>query len=84
MGLIIIDEEHEDSYKSETSPKYHAREVAIKRASLTDSSVILASATPSINSYKNALDGNYKLYNLPDRVGGGRLPNVSVVDLERN
>ncbi len=81
LGLIIIDEEHEDSYKSETSPKYHAREVAIKRASLTDSSVILASATPSINSYKNALDGNYKLYNLPDRVGGGRLPNVSVVDL---
>ncbi|HHX55862.1 MAG TPA: primosomal protein N' [Clostridiales bacterium] len=81
LGLIIIDEEHEDSYKSDTPPKYHAREVAIKRASLTDSSVILASATPSINSYKNALDGNYKLYNLPDRVGGGRLPNVSIVDL---
>ncbi len=81
LGLIIIDEEHEDSYKSETPPKYDARSVAIKRASLTNSSVILASATPSINSYKKALDGHFKLYNLPERVGGGSLPKVSTVDL---
>ncbi|NLJ89510.1 MAG: primosomal protein N', partial [Clostridiales bacterium] len=81
LGLIIIDEEHEDSYKSETPPKYDARAVAIKRASLTSSSVILASATPSVSSYKKALDGKFKLYTLPERVGGGTLPKVSVVDL---
>lgn len=81
LGLIIIDEEHEDSYKSETPPKYDARAVAIKRASLTSSSVILASATPSVSSYKKALDGKFKLYTLPERVGGGALPKVSVVDL---
>ena len=81
LGLIIIDEEHEDSYKSETPPKYDSRAVAIKRADLTNSSVILGSATPSINSYKQALDGKYKLYKLTERVGGGTLPNVSIIDL---
>ncbi len=83
LGLIIIDEEHEDSYKSETPPKYDARAVALKRAQLTNSSLILGSATPSIASYKKALDGEFKLYELPDRVGGGRLPEVSIIDLRK-
>lgn len=81
LGLIIIDEEHEDSYKSDNPPKYDTIAVAKKRASLTNSSVILGSATPSIGTYKNALEGKYKLYKLQDRVGGGKLPNVNVVDL---
>ena len=81
LGLIIIDEEHEDSYKSDNPPKYDARAVALKRANLTNSSLILGSATPSINSYKKAVDGKYKLYKLPERVGGGTLPNINIVDL---
>lgn len=81
LGLIIMDEEHEGSYKSESPPKYHAREVAIKRASLTGSSVILGSATPSIESYKNAIEGNYKLYTLPSRVGTRKMPKIWVEDL---
>lgn len=81
LGLIIIDEEHEGSYKSEGAPKYHAREVAIKRAKLTDSSVILGSATPSLESYKKALEGEYKLYTLSSRIGTSKLPKVWVEDL---
>jgi primosomal protein N' (replication factor Y) len=81
LGLIIMDEEHEGSYKSESPPKYHARDVAIKRASLTNSSVILGSATPAIESYKNAIEGSYKLYTLPSRVGTRRMPKIWVEDL---
>ncbi len=81
LGLIIMDEEHEGSYKSESPPKYHAREVAIKRASLTGASVILGSATPSIESYKNAIEGNYKLYTLPSRVGTRKMPKIWIEDL---
>jgi primosomal protein N' (replication factor Y) len=81
LGLIIIDEEHEGSYKSDNPPKYHTREVAIKRAQLTGSSVILGSATPSLEAYKNALAGTYKLYTLPSRVGKSRLPKIWIEDL---
>lgn len=81
LGLIIIDEEHESSYKSDNLPKYHAREVAIRRARQTDASVILGSATPSIASYKKAIEGEYKLYSLLSRVGKGTLPKVWIVDL---
>lgn len=81
LGLIIIDEEHEGSYKSETVPKYHARDVAIKRAEIEDASVVLGSATPSIESYHKALEGEYKLYTLSHRVGTRTLPFVWVVDL---
>ena len=81
LGLILIDEEHEASYKSETPPKYHARETAIERARLTGSSVILGSATPSVDSYKKAMDGEYKLYHLTERAGHAKLPKVWVVDL---
>lgn len=81
LGLIIIDEEHESSYKSETLPKYHAREVAIERAKMVGASVILGSATPSVESYKKAKEGKYQLFTLKKRAGAGNLPTVWVVDL---
>jgi len=81
LGLIIIDEEHEGSYKSEITPKYHAVEVAKKRAELTGAFVILGSATPSLESYQKGLSGEYKLYTLDKRAKEAVLPKVYVVDL---
>ncbi|QHQ62036.1 primosomal protein N' [Anaerocolumna sedimenticola] len=81
LGLIIMDEEHESSYKSENPPKYHAREVAIKRGELSGASIILGSATPSLESYKKALQGEYKLFTLPSRNGEGRMPKIWIEDL---
>lgn len=81
LGLIVIDEEHEGSYKSETSPKYHAREVAIKRASMFGASVILGSATPSIESYTKAKIGEYRLWTMNERVNQYAMPTVQIVDL---
>ncbi|MBU5331805.1 primosomal protein N' [Anaerocolumna aminovalerica] len=81
LGLIIIDEEHEGTYKSENPPKYHAREVAIKRGQLSDASVILGSATPSLESYKNAIEGKYKLFTLQSRIGKSIMPKIWIVDL---
>ncbi|MFA5881900.1 MAG: primosomal protein N', partial [Eubacteriales bacterium] len=80
-GLIIIDEEHETSYKQEDNPKYHAREVAVARARLSGSAVILGSATPSLESYSRAVAGRYTLLNLNCRVSGRSLPVVNIVDL---
>lgn len=80
LGLIVIDEEHENSYKSESIPKYHATEVAIKRAADTGATVVLGSATPSIESYYRAESGVYQLHELNAREKG-ELPEVSVVDL---
>ena len=82
-GLIIIDEEHENSYKSEGMPKYHARETAIKLAKMTDASVVLGSATPSIDSYYKAKEGEYTLYSMPERIAGSVLPIVHTVDLRQ-
>ena len=81
LGLIIIDEEHENSYKSDNPPKYHAREVAIERARICGASVVLGSATPSIESYTKARLGKYKLLTLKKRATKGQLAEVSVVDL---
>ena len=81
IGIIIIDEEHENSYKSETSPRYHAREVAIKRAQMNGACVVLGSATPSVDSYYNAQNGTYKLLEMKKRVSGKALPECEVVDL---
>lgn len=81
VGAIIVDEEHEASYKQGENPRYHARELAIVRARLDDAVVVLGSATPSIESWTNASAGKHVLLTLPDRVGGGRLPSVDVVDL---
>ncbi len=81
LGLIIIDEEHEGSYKSETLPKYHARETAIARARLADASVVLGSATPSIDSYYRALNGEYCLLELKQRAKEQPLPVCHIADL---
>lgn len=81
LGLIIIDEEHDGAYKSDQTPKYHAREVAIERARLEDASVILGSATPTIESYSLAKLGKYHLWELPFRPYGMELSSVSVVDM---
>ena len=81
LGLIIIDEEHESSYKSETSPRYHARETAIERAKMTGACVILGSATPSVESFYKACEGEYELLELKSRVGKKELPTCHVIDL---
>lgn len=81
LGLIVIDEEHEPGYHSENQPKYHAREVAIERARMCGASVVLGSATPSVESYYKAKQGEYKLFTLSERVGNAALPKVSIVDL---
>jgi primosomal protein N' (replication factor Y) len=81
LGAIIVDEEHEASYKQGENPRYHAREVAIVRAKQEGAVVVLGSATPSLESWTNATSGKYQLLSLPDRVGGGKLPRVEVIDL---
>lgn len=82
LGIIVIDEEHEATYKSEYSPKYHAREVAIKRARMTGASVLLGSATPSVESYYYAKTGKYRLLTLEKRAKEeAELAKVSVIDL---
>ena len=81
LGLIIIDEEHESSYKSETIPRYHARETAIERARLNGASVVLGSATPSMDSYYFAEKGDYELLELTQRVQEKPLPSCEVIDL---
>jgi primosomal protein N' (replication factor Y) (superfamily II helicase) len=80
LGAIVVDEEHESSYKQGETPRYHAREVAIVRARREGAMVVLGSATPSLESWSNAQRGAYALISLPERVGGGRLPAVQVVD----
>ena len=84
-GIIIIDEEHETTYKSEQSPKYHARETAIELARLLPdgAAVILGSATPSLESYYRALTGEYHLFELTERLTGGCLPSVEIADLRQ-
>lgn len=81
LGLVIIDEEHETSYKQEESPRYHAREVAIARARLTQSMVVLGSATPALESYTRAIAGKYSLLRIDDRVQGRPMPAVDIIDL---
>lgn len=81
LGFIIIDEEHENSYKSETVPKYHARDVAIARAQMTGASVVLGSATPSVDSYYRALSGEYQLLVMERRVRDQKLPVCEIADL---
>ena len=80
-GLVIIDEEHESSYKSETTPRYHARETAIELARMENAKVILGSATPSLEAYYRAKKGEYALYTLNRRARSSILPEVSVVDM---
>ena len=81
LGLIIIDEEHEQSYKSENSPRYHARETALYRAQMENARLVLGSATPSLEAYTKAKNGEFRLVKLKARFEDRPLPKVSVVDL---
>lgn len=81
LGIIIVDEEHEGSYKSESMPKYHARETAVQIASMQHASVVLGSATPSMEAYYRAKQGEYQLFEMTGRHGGSMLPQVYTIDL---
>lgn len=83
LGLIIIDEEHESSYKQEESPKYNARQVAAERARMSGASVVLGSATPSLESWNEAERGNYRLLVMKERVEGRPMPAVNIVDMRQ-
>ena len=83
LGLLVLDEEHETSFKQDNAPRYHARDVGIVRAKEAGAAVVLGSATPSLESYAHALAGKYRLLRLPNRVGGGALPKVDVIDMLR-
>ena len=81
LGLIVIDEEHESTFKQETTPRYHARDVAVKRAQMEGMPVILGSATPSLESWRNAERGRYTRLSMPSRVGDRPMPEVEIIDL---
>ncbi|HTR40016.1 MAG TPA: primosomal protein N' [Pseudomonadales bacterium] len=83
VGLIIVDEEHEQTYKQEEAPRYHARDVAIMRGQMENAVVLLGSATPSMESYFNAKKGKYALLELPERVDDQKMPRVRVVDMRQ-
>ena len=83
LGLIIVDEEHEPTYKQDNAPRYHARDVAVMRGSLSSVPVILGSATPSLESLRNVQLGRYQMLRLPNRVRGLPMPNLQVVHLRR-
>lgn len=81
LGLIIVDEEHDTSYKQETSPRYHGRDLAVLRAKMEGASIVLGSATPSMESIYNAQKGKYNLLRLNRRADGQRLPLTRVLDM---
>ncbi len=83
LALIIVDEEHDSSYKQEETPRYHARDVAVMRAKMADAAVVLGSATPSLESYFNAKKNKYTLVELPDRVEQRPLPEVEIIDMRQ-
>jgi primosomal protein N' (replication factor Y) len=83
IGLIIVDEEHETTYKQEEAPRYHARDVAVVRAKMEKCAVVLGSATPSLESYYNATSGKYELVSLTQRVDDQQMPLIRIVDLRQ-
>jgi primosomal protein N' (replication factor Y) (superfamily II helicase) len=83
LGLVIVDEEHEHTYKQEEAPRYHARDVAIMRGQMENAVVVLGSATPSLESYYNCKRGKYTLLELPERVDDQKMPHVRVVDMRQ-
>ena len=83
LGLIVIDEEHETSYKSEQTPRYHARETAVRRAQMEGASVVLGSATPSLESFYACKQGTFRMFELKKRAGSGELPQVYVEDMRK-
>ena len=81
LGLIVIDEEHENSFKQESTPRYHARDVAVMRARLANVPILLGSATPSLESWRNASTAGYTMLSLPGRVESRPMPKVRLIDL---
>lgn len=81
LGLIVIDEEHESSYKSESSPKYNALEIAQLIGEINNCKVVLGSATPSINTYYKAVSGEYNLITINNRIDGTNFPDIKIVDM---
>lgn len=81
LGVIIVDEEHDASYKQQETPRYHGRDVAVVRASLEKALIVLGSATPSLESASNARQGKYHLLKLEERIGGRSLASVEIVDM---
>ena len=82
LGLIVVDEEHETSYKQEDLPRYHARDVAVMRGKIEGATVVLGSATPSLESWLNVSKGKYALASMTRRAGSGTLPAVAIVNME--
>ncbi len=82
LGLIVVDEEHESSYKQEDVPRYHARDAAVKRAQINGAVALLGSATPSLESIHNAKTGKYQWLRMPERVNQRRMPRIRLVDLK--
>ena len=83
LGLIVIDEEHETTYKSEQVPRYHARETAIERARIEGAGVVLGSATPSLEAFEGCRRGQYRLLRLTQRVKKQKMAEVSVIDMRK-
>ena len=83
LGLIVVDEEHDASFKQEEGVCYHARDMAVLRAHLADIPVVLVSATPSLETLANIETGRYRGFSLPDRYGGARLPEIVTIDMRR-
>ncbi len=83
LGLIVVDEEHDASYKQQEAPRYHGRDVAIVRAQMANATVILGSATPSLESRYNAEKGKYRLLELPERIEQRPLPEVELIDMRQ-
>ncbi len=83
LGLIVVDEEHEQTYKQEEAPRYHARDVAVVRGQMEGATVVLGSATPSMESFYNCKRGKYRLLQLPERADDKKMPLVRVVDMRQ-
>jgi len=83
LGLIVVDEEHEGSYKQEEAPRYHGRDVAVMRAAMESCAILLGSATPSLESFHNATSGKYTLVRMPSRIDDRQMPLIRVVDMRQ-
>jgi len=82
-GLIIVDEEHDPSYKQENAPNYQARDLAVVRAGIQKAVLVLGSGTPSVQSYQNCINGKYRMISMPDRIQERSLPEVHVIDMKK-
>lgn len=81
LGLIVVDEEHENTYKQEEAPRYHGRDVAVVRAHMEKCAILLGSATPSLESYQNAVQGKYELLRMTARIDDRKLPYIRIIDM---